>query len=329
MDVKTSTPGTTAVLPFTRLADGALDPVFADQVREWRERLGWDLDEINAMIGAAVRTKALRGSALLVGDAPAGFGFFTVEVDRCLIGDLYVVPSVRSPEANAALVTGLLAQIRRAKIRRRIESQSILFDAAGAAAAFAEHGFARHERAYLAADLDGPVGAEASGHSRVRLRPWRDGDFGVVADVIYRSYQGSVDSRVNCQYRTHEGCADLLDALTDSPWCGRFDPLMTQVAVDGDTGRTCGVALASAISSDTAHLSQISVLPSHQGAGVGRAMIRTALAAARRAGFARASLAVTRENLGAVRLYRSLGFGRSLEFPVFTREAQPLTSRRG
>jgi ribosomal protein S18 acetylase RimI-like enzyme len=329
MDAKTPTPGRTAVLPFTQLADGALDAVFADQVREWRERLGWDLDEINALIGDAVGTKALRGSALFVGDAPAGFGFFTVEVDRCLIGDLYVTPRLRTPEANAALVTGLLAQVRRAKVRRRIESQSILFDSAGADEAFAEQGFARYERAYLAVALDGSVGAEASGHSRVRVRPWRDDDFGTVVDVIHRSYQGSVDSRVNCQYRTQEGCADLLDALTDSPWCGRFEPLLTQVAVDSATGRTCGVTVASAISPEMAHLSQISVLPTHQGAGVGRAMIRTTLAAAREAGFARASLAVTRENFGAARLYASLGFDQLLEFPVFTREAQPLTSRRG
>ena len=107
MNAKTPTPGRTAVLPFTQLGAGALDAVFAEQVREWRERLGWDLDEINSLIGDAVGAKSLRGSALIVDDVPAGFGFFTVEVDRCLIGDLYVVERSRGPETSAALVAGV------------------------------------------------------------------------------------------------------------------------------------------------------------------------------------------------------------------------------
>ena len=323
MNAKTPTTGETTVLPFTHLGTGALEPVLAAQGREWRERLGWDLAEITEFIAAAHAARTLRGAAVLVGGRPIGYGFFTLEVDRCLIGDVYVDAAQRTPETSAALVSGVLRQVQRSRTRKRVESQSIMFDAAGAGEAFAEQGFARHERSYLAAPLAGEIGAFAAEHSRIRVRPWRDEDFGPAAETIYRAYQGTVDARMNCQYRTSEGCADLLDALTDSPWCGRFEPDLTQVAVDRETGRSCGVAVVSAISPETAHLGQVSVLPAYQGSGVGRTMILAALAAARRAGFAEATLAVTRENRAAARLYARLGFEPRVDFPVFTREATP------
>ena len=322
-----SAPKQTEVVPFARLAPGALDGVFAAQCREWLERLDWDIADITKFVAEAIRSRSLRGSAVLVDGRAAGFGFFTIEVDRCLIGELYVSPEYRSAELHAALVDGLAQQIRHTKPRKRVESQSILFDTRGFDEAFAGHGFARHERDYLAADLDGAEPPAAEEHPRVRVREWEDSDFASALEVVYQSYRDSVDARLNAQYRTREGCADLLDALTESLWCGRFDPGLARVAVDRETRRCCGVTIASAISDRVAHLGQISVLPVYQNEGIGRAMIRETLAAAARAGFARATLAVTRENRTAAKLYGSLGFRGQLEFPVYTRDPAPFRNR--
>jgi ribosomal protein S18 acetylase RimI-like enzyme len=193
--------------------------------------------------------------------------------------------------------------------------------------AFLDLGFERHDRDYLAIDLGTDVPARADAHPRVAVRGWLDSDYTPALEVVYQAYRGTVDARMNVQYRTREGCADLLDALTDSMWCGRFDPSLARVAIDRASGRCCGVVVASVISDRAAHLGQVSVLPDFQNEGVGRAMIAEVLEAAAAAGFPRATLAVTRANHAAMRLYRALGFVPVLEFPVYTREAAPFRLR--
>jgi ribosomal protein S18 acetylase RimI-like enzyme len=323
MTAADSAPKKTEVVPFARLTRGALGRVLEAQRREWRERLAWDIAEIADFVEGAIDSRSLRGLALVADDEVVGFGFYTVEVERCLIGELYVRPEARSPEMSALLADGLVRRIRRAKPRMRVESQSIVFDGRGLDEAFAKLGFARHERAYLALDLDAREFDEPPEHRRVVVRAWEPSDFAPAVEVVYQGYRGSVDAKLNAQYRSREGCADLIDALTDTAWCGRFDPRLARVAVDRETGRCCGVAIASAISSPAAHFGQVSVLPRRQNEGVGRAMLESALAAARREGFATATLAVTRANVAAGALYHSLGFRSRVEFPVYTRDAAP------
>ncbi len=319
----------TEVVPFGRLRAGELDEVLEAQRLEWAERLHWDVSEIVAFVDGAIRGRSLRGSALLADGAPVGFGFFTVEVDRCLIGDLYVRPNARTPERHAALVDGLVKQIRQTRPRKRVESQSILFDDRGYDEAFAAHGFDRYERRYLVVELDPSSPPRVAPHSGVDVRSWTDADFPSAIELVFDAYRGTVDAKLNVQYRSREGCADLLDALTDSVWCGAFEPSIARVALDATTGRRCGVAIASAIGRDTLHFAQISVAPTHQNRGVGRAMITAALADAAAAGYARATLAVTADNVAAAKLYADLGFEPSLTFPVFARPVAPFRLRAG
>src|SRR4051794_24968764 len=93
-----SAPRKTEAVPFGRLATGALDDVLAAQRSEWIERLDWDIAEIGEFVRSAIRARSLRGTAVLVNDVAVGFGFFTVEVDRCLIGEIYVRPEHRDAE---------------------------------------------------------------------------------------------------------------------------------------------------------------------------------------------------------------------------------------
>jgi len=321
MTAPDSAPQKTEVVPFARLAPGALGCVLAAQRCEWRERLAWDIAEITEFVETAIRARSLRGMALVADDDVIGFGFYTIEVERCLIGEIYVRPERRSPETNAMLADGLVRLIRRAKPRMRVESQSIVFDSRGFDETFARLGFARHERDYLALDLGARRSDDLPDHPRVVVRGWEPSDFTPAVEVVFQAYRGSIDARLNAQYRSREGCADLLDALTDTPWCGRFDPRLARVAIERDTGRCCGVAIASAISERTAHFGQISVLPRRQNEGIGRAMLESALASARREDFATATLAVTRANRAAGALYHRLGFRPRVEFPVYTRDA--------
>ena len=263
------------VVSFRSLDPGALDELLETQRSEWLERLHWDLGEITSFLSHAIRTRSLKGSAVTVGGTPVGFGFFTFEVDRCLIGDMYVHPDARSTEVNAALAHGILQQIQRSKTRKRIESHSVSFASEGFREVFTDEGFTDAQRLYMTRPTDGASGA--ADHRRVELRAWRDVDFTQAVEVICQAYRGTVDARMNCQYRTREGCADLLDALTDSAWCGAFSSDMTSVAVDRKSNRICGVAICSRISIAAAHLGQISVLPIYQGEGIGRALVERSL----------------------------------------------------
>jgi ribosomal protein S18 acetylase RimI-like enzyme len=323
-----STPKKTAAVPLARLRAGALEAVNDEQRREWLARLGWDLTDVSEFVAAAIRSRSLRGSAVLVDGEVAGFGFFTLEPGRATIGDLFVRSSYRTPDTCATLVEAVVQQVRHTKPRARIESQSILLDAPAFDEPFVRLGFARHARDYLAIELPARAEDARTGHQKILVRPWTTHDYASVAEVVYQAYRGTVDASINTQYRSREGCADLLDALTDSLWCGRFRPDIARVAVDRETGKTVGVAVVSAISERAAHFGQISVAPGRQNEGIGRAMLTSALAAAEAAGFASATLAVTRENHAASRLYRSVGFRPRLEFAAYVRNAAPVDAKR-
>jgi ribosomal protein S18 acetylase RimI-like enzyme len=307
-------------VPVEKVPRDGLRRLLARQREEWLETLEWDFAPVAELIFDAVSHGVLRGVALQSGGEPIGFAVYTLEPRRCLIGEIYVAPAHRTPETGRALAEAMLGHAPRGHTRRRVETQSVIFDSRGVDEAFAEAGFMRMARYYMAAATAAArpdPGLRSSG--RIAVRSWLDGDFGRASEVIYVAYKGTEDARVNSGYRSREGCADLLEALTESTWCGQFDPAITQVAVDAETGRPCGVAIASRISPSAAHLGQVSVLPSYQGRGVGRALVAGALDGAGLAGLESVTLAVTAANERALRLYRSCGFQLRLEFPVYFR----------
>lgn len=310
------------VVPFARLESGALDALFAAEQREWLAKLHWDLSEVNRLVSAAIRARVVRGAAVVVEGQPVGFAFYSNEPDRCLVGDFYVHHRHRSARVNAALAEGVISQIRRSRPRARVESQALCLDARGVAEVFLERGFARHERSYMSATAATRVGVREP--SSASIRGWRPADRHAATDVIFNSYKGTVDGTINCQYRTRDGCADLVDALTGTEWCGKLLPRVTRIAVERASGRCVGVAIATRVSPTTVHLGQIAVHPRAQAQGIGTALVRGALAAAGEAGFERVTLAVTRANEPAMRLYERAGFAETVRFPIFTKDPPPL-----
>ena len=105
--------------------------------------------------------------------------------------------------------------------------------------------------------------------------------------------------------------------MTQHIWCGDFLPHISRVAIDPTSNRIVGTVIASRISPGVGHISQISVKPSHQNLGLGRQLIRSALNEFFSFGFRAVSLAVTRENHRAMRLYESCGFHPLFDFPVY------------
>src|SRR5262249_10556478 len=109
-------------------------------------------------------------------------------------------------------------------------------------------------------------------------------------------------------YRSVAGARRFLYNIVQYPGCGAFFRPASFAAFESATGHMCGISLASIVSPECGHITQICVSPSVRGTGIGHALLRQSLLALRAHGGRSASLTVTEANDDAVALYRRVGF---------------------
>lgn len=316
-----------SIVPMADADLAGLERLFDEECAEWLELLKWDFKGASMLVRDVVRERRLSGFVAMSGDAAVGFTYYLVEGSRCALGDIYVSRSWRGRGIDREMALAFLAKIDRVSRVRRIESQYVGIGNDEADATFQARGFERLERYYKLLSInEAPEHREASSladapdeEASISIRPWAQNDFAQAARIIHRSYCDTADSRINSQYRTEEGCAELLAILTDHIWCGDFLGGVSCVALR-PSGSLAGVLIASRVSSGVGHIGQISVHPAHQNRGIGRRLIETALEEFRRRGFSKVTLAVTNANQSADHLYESCGFRTIHTFPVFYRE---------
>ena len=308
------------IIPIADADLAGLERLFDEECAEWLDLLKWDYKGASMLIRDVARQHQLSGFVAMSGGEVIGFAYYVIEGSRCSIGDIYVSKPWRGIGLDREMATAILDNLERVRRLRRIESQYVGVDNDGADALFRERGFERLERSYMLVEL-GAEGdrARSAELTDISIRQWRPGDFEQAARVIHRSYRAKPDSRINSQYKTAQGCAELLTILTDHFWCGDFLPAASLVAVRS-SGALAGVLIASRVASGIGHLGQISVHPAHQGRGIGRRMIETSLSEFRLRAYKAVSLAVTTANTNAFHLYESCGFRAIHTFPVFYRE---------
>ena len=307
-----------SIVPIADADLSALERLFDEECAEWLELLHWDFKGASMLVRDVARQRQLAGFVAMNGRAAVGFTYYIIEGPRCSIGDIYVSRSWRGLGVDQDLALALLAKLDRAGRVRRIESQYVGFGNYDADAVFQSRGLDRLERHYMVVDISDRPGVDDE-LADISIRPWKQTDFAQAVRVIHRSYRGTHDSRINSQYRTEEGCAELLTILTDHIWCGDFIPQVSRVAFRR-SGSVAGVLIGSRVSRGVGHIGQISVHPAHQGRGIGRRLIEGALSAFHRRGFKSITLAVTSSNVNAFHLYQSCGFRTIHTFPVFHRE---------
>ena len=315
-----------SVVPLTEVELPRLEDLFDRQCEEWLSLLRWDYTGPSRLIRDVARQRELTGFAATAGREVIGMAFYIVEGSRCSIGDIYVAREWRGAGVDRRLASAVLDCIETVPLVRRIESQCLSIGNNGAAELLGQRGFERLHRLYLTIDLNSPIrpkrrmesaGMRSKNAPDVSIKPWSDADFNRAAQVIHASYIGQHDSRINGQYRTEQGCAELMSILTDTLWCGKFLPDKSRIVADQATGNLVGVLIASRIAHRAGHIGQISIAPAFQGCGLGRRLIDTTIAAFRESGFDSVSLAVTKENTRALNLYESRGFQVVHSFPVF------------
>lgn len=129
------------------------------------------------------------------------------------------------------------------------------------------------------------------------------------AEVKYQSFRGEIDSQVFPCLGEYDGCQKLMAEIKQKDG---FVPEATWLAEYVGAGPSkseyCGTIQAVRIRRGRASIQNIGVAPLHRGRGLGTALILASLLGLEYVAVPRVRLEVTAENVGAVRLYRRLGF---------------------
>jgi ribosomal protein S18 acetylase RimI-like enzyme len=162
-----------------------------------------------------------------------------------------------------------------------------------------------YKRFRMEIDLDGAI-TGGSLPRRYLWVPWDEALVAQHAEVKYQSFLGEVDAYIFPCLGDQSGCRRLMCEIRRKP--GFLPGATWLVACDqGYVGAVQGVIDQGPIGA----IQNVGVLPEFRGQGLGRALVRRALAGFFQAGLRRAYLEVTAQNDGAVQLYRELGFRRS------------------
>ncbi len=289
--------------PLHEVSARDLRALLEEETEHWSGELLWDFADVSAAVASGLERRTLTGQVLHDGPRAVAYCYYMVDGGRAIVGSLFAAEPFRGQGFEEGLLDAVLAQAQAQPGNDRVECQTLFSTAPGANSRFSRAGFCSRSRHYLVRDLREAVAAPA--HS-ARLRGIRRDDLPVVAEVIHRSHEGSLDAALNLTYATLPLCRGFVETLVLRAGCGRFDPAASFLA-EGPRG-PIGVLLASHLSPSNGHVCQVSVVPEAQAQGLGTALVVAALQAFRAQGLSTASLSVTVANARAHRLYTKLGF---------------------
>jgi ribosomal protein S18 acetylase RimI-like enzyme len=308
-----------------------LEPLLADEIEEWRTALDWDFEPSADLVRKYAGSNSLGGAALMSDGQVAGYGYAVLEEPRGIIGDIYVRPHLRDAASESELFRSLLDALIATPRITRMESQLMLVtpesaaliagaNAAGAGATakpvrlFGRRLMSRDSQLRLPA-----IGATV--RTRFRFERWADHLLHTAGNIIAGAYRGEADSEINAQYRSPGGARRFLTNIVDFPGCGTFHRAASFVAFDAQTGEAAGMVLASFVSVEAGHISQLCVMPNFRGAGLGNELLRISAAALYQHGAQRISLTVTASNTTAISIYEKFGFHSVRNFFAYIWEA--------
>jgi ribosomal protein S18 acetylase RimI-like enzyme len=309
------------VVELSSLTTRDLDPLFLDEIAVWEKRFHWDFRPSADLLRRFVQAHSLHGYALAAGGQVSGYTYYVCEGRKGLIGDFFIRREYATTTNEMMLLGATVQGIMLISGIRRIESQLMLLHTpAGQPLPFSRH-LSRHDRCFMEIDRAAisclrPVEPEIN----VTFYQWAERFGEETAHLVSAAYRGHVDSEINDQYRTIPGARHFLTNIVRFPGCGTFSPSGSIIAVDQRSGRVCGACLASTVSRNSGHVTQLCVLPAIRGARLGYELLRQTLTRLAEAGCTSVSLTVTSSNAGAIRLYESVGFRAQSSFPALVWE---------
>jgi ribosomal protein S18 acetylase RimI-like enzyme len=317
------------VVDLRKVSAAELAPLLDEEVEAWRASLDWDLHPATDLVRRFIDMQALNGFALLAGARPIGYSYFVRDGKKGLIGDLYVMAKERTQERENALMESTLEALWRSPGVHRVESQLLLFGATRASLheqrrmPFAQwmQAFPRQFLEVSATHARSLLPREPRGAS---IAPWTEARQDEAARLVAAAYRGHVDSDINDQYRSPAGARRFLNNIVQYPGCGTFFAPASYIALEaGRDARSAlaGISLASLVSGESGHITQICVAPSQRGRGIGYELLRRSLVSLADQGCSSISLTVTSANSGAVELYDAMGFALRRHFSAYVWDA--------
>jgi ribosomal protein S18 acetylase RimI-like enzyme len=290
------------------------------EMRAWREELHWDVREAWRVIEPARRAGQLPGFVLPVdeGSAPTAWTSFLLH-HECL---QVMALTASDRQQTAALVDAILESADASR------AESVMFcvrDAApGLSGLLRERGFRVEVYHYLLRRLDDRDLTFDTAHTRT-FRTWR-ADTEAMAELCGHAYADSRDVRAFALHGNADEWREYVAGLVRGPGCGVFNPAASSVAPASDGSRELHAgAIVTTIAEGVTHVAQMAVRSAYRGRGLGRSLVRAAIAAARHQGSGLMTLLVADGNTRARGLYERLGFGPRSSFVVALRD-QPRVS---
>ena len=281
----------------------------------WRTDLGWDYSTVQSILLSFMERGALPGFLATEQGRPAGYTYFLIQRHKGVIGTVYRSGNHVSHHVVDLLQQAAIDALRSIAAVNRIEAQIVPFGGISLDALFLDNGFECHPRHFL--ELDASSHLPRGTRCDARVVPWDSSYLMDAARVAFAGYSGQSDALICEDYHTEKGCEGYLRSLLDTPGCGTFLPSDSHMAIDG-SGTLCGFIIASSISPAGAMIPQISILPSHQGQGIGNALMEAALGGLRARGYRSVGLMVTVGNSRAYSWYLRLGFRTKKAFSAAT-----------
>jgi len=296
------------VVDLRRLTARDLEPLLAEETAAWRDSLEWDFEKSADLVRRFVDLRALNGCALIDGGEVTGYAYYVLEEGKGLLGDLYVENDWRTVERENLLMESAIQGMLASPPIRRIESQLLMLESVPGRIVPQPDFASTYERNFMRVDLRRPSLGEGRLRRPVYIEKWSDQYNDSAAHLIAVAYDGHVDSNINDQYRSVIGARRFVFNVVQFPGCGSFFRPASYAAFEPAHGRLIGISLASLVSPECGHITQICVSPAAKGMGIGHELLRQSLTTLRDVGCHAASLTVTAANAEAVTLYERVGF---------------------
>jgi ribosomal protein S18 acetylase RimI-like enzyme len=307
------------ILDLRHFSASMLHRVLEAEGEMWKQRLHWDYSVSARLLMQYLDSHMLPGYAALESGQVTGYVFCVYEEAKAIIGGIFALPCSRADEGLAGylpaheieetLLRHLLELLLNSPQIDRVESQLLLHPSGSHAGVFRQAGFRIYRRLFMTRQLAGFFAApRVNLPFGVELRPWRDEDLNPAARLIAAAYSGHPDSVVNDQYRSVLGSLRFLSNIVRYSGCGVFSAQVSHVVVDRVSRELAALVLASRVSPESGHITQICVHPEFRRRGLARMLMSLAASCFLRQGVREISLTVTEANSGAIGLYRAEGY---------------------
>src|ERR1700693_5760708 len=200
------------VIDLRQIHSPALESLFKEEARLWREHLHWDYRPSIDLIRKFIDSRALGGYAALEDGRAAGYGFYVLEDHKGLIGGLFVSPHSPQTPITQRLLTEMLGALRATPRLERIEAQLMPFGTELDPSFLSQH-FRLHARQFMLLPLEKAKLSGKAPSSGLRIEPWTDRAFDSAARLIQLAYANHVDGQINDQYRTEAGAMKFLSNI--------------------------------------------------------------------------------------------------------------------